>query len=184
MGIVNINKTSSYKKGMIKQLLSLLLLLFCSTVIVTGQKPTQIDKQKKLVASVDSILQNQVTNNHIPGAVVEIKTKGHVICRKAWGFAQKYAFNDQLLKQPELMTCDHLFDIASLTKVIGTTTSVMLLADRGLIHIDDAVGKYIPAFNTPDKKEITIRHLLTHTSGLYEWYPLYYRASNKMKHIN
>ena len=112
---------------MIKQLLSLLLFFFSSTLIVTGQKETQIDKQKKLVASVDSILQNQVKNNQIPGAVIEIKSKGSVICRKAWGFAQKYAYGNQLLKQPEIMTCDHLFDIASLTKVIGTTASVMLL---------------------------------------------------------
>ena len=77
------------------------------------------------------------------------------------------------------MTIDYLFDIASLTKVIGTTTSIMLLVDKGLLKIEDPVCKYIKAFNTPDKKEITIRHLLTHTAGLYEWYPLYYRASNK-----
>jgi CubicO group peptidase (beta-lactamase class C family) len=164
---------------MIKQLLLSSLLCLCSALIIAGQTPAQIDKQKKLIAIVDSILQAQVTNNQIPGAVIEIKSKGIVICRKAWGFAQKYAYGNQLLRQPEIMTCDHLFDIASLTKVIGTTTSIMLLADRGLIHVDDAVGKYIPAFNAPDKKKITIRHLLTHTSGLYEWYPLYYRASNK-----
>ncbi len=164
---------------MIKQLLSISLLFSCSALIVAGQRPTQIDKQKRLIITVDSILQNQVTNNQIPGAVIEIKSKDSVICRKAWGFAQKYAYSNQLLKEPEIMTCDYLFDIASLTKVIGTTTSVMLLTDRGLIDVDDAVGKYIPAFNAPDKKKITIRHLLTHTAGLYEWYPLYYMASNK-----
>ena len=70
------------------------------------------------------------------------------------------------------MTTSHLFDIASLTKVIGTTTSIMLLVDRGLINVDDPVGKYIKSFDTLQKKEITIRHLLTHTAGLYEWYPL------------
>ena len=77
------------------------------------------------------------------------------------------------------MTVDHLFDIASLTKVVGTTTSIMLLVDRGLLKIDDPVGKYIQAFNSDDKRGITIRHLLTHTAGLYEWYPLYYRSRNK-----
>jgi CubicO group peptidase (beta-lactamase class C family) len=55
----------------------------------------------------------------------------------------------------------------------------MLLVDRGLLKVDDPVCRYIKAFDTPGKKEITIRHLLTHTAGLYEWYPLYYRASNK-----
>jgi CubicO group peptidase (beta-lactamase class C family) len=79
------------------------------------------------------------------------------------------------------MTVVHLFDIASLTKVVGTTTSIMLLADRGLIKIEDPVYRYVKAFDTPEKREITIHHLLTHTSGLYEWYPLYYRSSNKME---
>jgi len=77
------------------------------------------------------------------------------------------------------MTVRHLFDIASLTKVTGTTTSVMLLADRGQINIEDPVCKYIKAFDTTGKRDITIRHLLTHSAGLYEWYPLYYLASNK-----
>jgi CubicO group peptidase (beta-lactamase class C family) len=77
------------------------------------------------------------------------------------------------------MTVNTLFDIASLTKVIGTTTSIMILVDRGFIKIEDPVCKYIKAFNTPEKREITIHHLLTHTAGLYEWYPLYYRAANK-----
>ena len=89
----------------------------------------------------------------------------------------------KLLSPPEKMTTDHLFDIASLTKVIGTTTSVMLLADRGLIKIEDPVYKYIKAFDTPDKRRITIRHLLTHTAGLYEWYPLYYRAQKQAGNI-
>jgi CubicO group peptidase (beta-lactamase class C family) len=55
----------------------------------------------------------------------------------------------------------------------------MLLVDRGLLKVDDPVSRYIKAFNTPEKKDITIKHLLTHTAGLYEWYPLYYRASDK-----
>ena len=70
------------------------------------------------------------------------------------------------------------FDILA-HKVVGTTTSIMLLVDKGLLKIDDPVGKYIPDFNDPDKSKITIRHLLTHTAGLYEWYPLYYRCRNK-----
>jgi len=64
-----------YKIGMIKQLLSLLLLFSCSALIVAGQRPTQIDKQRKLITTVDSILQNQVTNKQIPGVVIEIKSK-------------------------------------------------------------------------------------------------------------
>ncbi|MDZ7615230.1 MAG: serine hydrolase [Flavobacteriaceae bacterium] len=126
-------------------------------------------------------MQREVDENRIPGAVVLIKKGNQIICKAAYGFAQKYDFDNRLLKIPEKLTTEHLFDIASLTKVVGTTTAMMLLLDQGYIEIDDPVGKYIKAFNAPDKQKITIRHLLTHTSGLYEWYPMYYRASNKQE---
>jgi CubicO group peptidase (beta-lactamase class C family) len=135
----------------------------------------------KLKAEIDSILQSQVDLDKIPGAVVLINKNNEVIYCQAYGYAQKYDHNHNLLNKPEKMTVNTLFDIASLTKVIGTTTSVMLLADRGRINIEDKVYKYIKAFDTPDKKNITIRHLLTHSAGLYEWYPLYYLASNKQE---
>ena len=133
----------------------------------------------KLKAEVDSILQSQVDLGMIPGAVLMIKKDNRVICRKAYGYALKYDYNHNLPARPERMTVNHLFDLASLTKVVGTTTSIMVLTDRGLIKPEDPVCKYIEAFNTPEKKAITIRHLLTHTAGLYEWYPLYYRSSSR-----
>jgi CubicO group peptidase (beta-lactamase class C family) len=58
-----------------------------------------------------------------------------------------------LLDRPEKMTVDHLFDIASLTKAVATTTSVMILADRGMIRIDDKVCRYIKDFNTRKKEK-------------------------------
>lgn len=134
----------------------------------------------RLVLAIDSILNAQVQGDKIPGAVIQIKKGNKIIYKHAYGFAQKYDFNHHLLGTPEIMTSDHLFDIASLTKVIGTTTSIMLLVDRGKIKIDDPIHKFIPSFTGPEKNKITIRHLLTHTAGLQEWYPLYYRASNKM----
>ena len=135
----------------------------------------------KLINSIDSILQEKVDSDIIPGAVIMIKQGNDTIYRHAYGYAQKYDFDHNLLNPPEIMTADHLFDIASLTKVIGTTTSVMLLVDRGVLRIEDPVCKYIKAFDTPEKRKITIRHLLTHTAGLYEWYPLYYLASNNQE---
>jgi serine-type D-Ala-D-Ala carboxypeptidase len=138
------------------------------------------NKEKKLLRNeIDSILNCQVKLDKIPGAVILIKKENKVVLRKAYGFAQKYDINHDLLVPPEKMTVKHLFDIASLTKAVGTTTSIMLLTDRGQIAIDDPVYKYIRAFDTPEKREITIHHLLTHTAGLYEWYPLYYLASDK-----
>ncbi|MDZ7691344.1 MAG: serine hydrolase [Balneolaceae bacterium] len=76
------------------------------------------------------------------------------------------------------MTSDHLFDLASLTKVFATTYGVMLLVDQGEIELDHPIHTWLPEFNTPEKRGITIRHLLSHSAGLYQWKPTYYHASN------
>ncbi|MCX6334228.1 MAG: serine hydrolase [Bacteroidia bacterium] len=158
----------------------LTVIFLFSLCLISNSQGTRLKKQKvKLKAEIDSILQSQIDLDKIPGAVILIKENNKVIYLHAFGYAQKYDYNHNLLNPPEKMTVNHLFDIASLTKVIGTTSSVMLLADRGQINIEDPVCKYIKAFDTTEKKEITIRNLLTHTAGLYEWYPLYYLASNK-----
>jgi serine-type D-Ala-D-Ala carboxypeptidase len=146
-----------------------------------AQPGSQKEKKIILVKTINSILENQVNHNLIPGAVIRVKKNNRVIYERALGYARKYDRNHQELVPPELMTTDHLFDIASLTKVVGTTTAIMILADNHQLSVDDLVCKYIPDFNTPEKKNITIRNLLTHSSGLYEWYPLYYRASNKQE---
>jgi len=160
---------------------SLLILIFLSALGLASNSQINSPKAAKanLIFAIDSILQSQVNQDKIPGAVIEIKIGDRIIYKHAFGYAQKYDYSHRLLNPPEKMTTDHLFDIASLTKVIGTTTSIMLLVDRGLLKVDDPVYRYIKAFDIPGKREITIRHLLTHTAGLYEWYPLYYRASNK-----
>lgn len=137
--------------------------------------------KRDLASEVDHILQSEVDSGKIPGAVVLIKKGNKTLYEQAYGFARKYDGPNHLDPSPEKTSLQHLYDLASLTKVVGTTTSIMLLVDRGLVRVDDPVGKYIEAFNTPEKKAITLRHLLTHTAGLYEWYPMFYRASNKQE---
>ena len=138
-------------------------------------------RKKELIQTLDSILNSQVSNALIPGAVILVKSHNKVIYKQAYGNAVLYDRDNSKLASPEKTSIDHLYDIASLTKVVGTTTSIMYLADRKMLSVDDPVGKYIKAFESPDKKAITIRHLLTHTSGIYEWYPMYYRSSNKQQ---
>lgn len=157
----------------------LIIGLTLTTTFSSAQIKNETDKKDLLISEIDQVLKNEVNENKIPGAVIQIKKADEVIYKQAYGYAQKFNYTHKPLAVPEKMTTEHLFDIASLTKVVGTTTSIMLLADRGQININDPVGKYIKAFATPDKAAITIRHLLTHTAGLYEWYPLYYRAANK-----
>jgi len=166
---------------MTKRFPFLLVWLLTISLLSNSQDKKSTNKKNRLINTIDSILQSQVYGDKIPGAVIQIKQNGKVIYTNAYGYAQKYDFNHQELRSPEKMSVQHLFDIASLTKVVGTTTSIMLLVDRGLLKVDDPVAKYIGGFDDPYKRSITIRHLLTHTAGLYEWYPLYYRCRNKFE---
>src|SRR5262249_33633703 len=74
--------------------------------------------------------------------------------------------NRALEPEPEPMTVDTIFDLASLTKVVATATSMMILVERGLVRLGDPVSRYIPEFAEMGKKNITVEQLLTHRSGL------------------
>jgi CubicO group peptidase (beta-lactamase class C family) len=128
---------------------------------------------------VDSVVEAAIKAGLIPGAVVRIERDGKLVYSRAYGLSQKYDIDRRPLDPAPAMDTATLFDLASLTKVVGTTTSLMLLADRGRIRIDDPVSKYLPGFDTGEKKKVTLRHLLTHTAGLIEWYPLFYRSAHR-----
>jgi uncharacterized protein YbbC (DUF1343 family)/CubicO group peptidase (beta-lactamase class C family) len=108
---------------------------------------------------IDSIVQEAIRDGQIPGAVVLVGHDGQVIYRKALG-------ERSLEPRREAMTVDTIFDLASLTKVVATTTAVMQLVQKGQIRVNEPVAKYIPEFAENGKEEITIRELLTHFSGL------------------
>jgi uncharacterized protein YbbC (DUF1343 family) len=107
---------------------------------------------------LDSIVQTSIQNHEMPGAVLLVGHDGRVIYRKAFG-------NRSLEPKVEPMTVDTFFDMASLTKVIATTTAVMQLEEQGRIRMNDPVVKYIPEFGQNGKGDISVRDLLTHYSG-------------------
>jgi CubicO group peptidase (beta-lactamase class C family) len=74
------------------------------------------------------------------------------------------------------VTTETIYDLASLTKVIGLTTAAMMLVDSGKLDLDTPVQRYVPAFQGANKDRVTIRHLLTHSSGMPAWRPLYAEA--------
>ncbi len=153
-------------------------MVVAAAVNVAAQNVNSLERLKFIT---DSILQSQVDSTLIPGAVIEIKKDNKVLLKKAFGYANRYDYNNHLLEHPEKTGVDYMYDLASLTKVVGTTTSIMLLVDRGKLKVSDRVGKFIPAFDSGDKRIITIRNLLTHTAGIDDWYPLFYRAHNKQE---
>jgi serine-type D-Ala-D-Ala carboxypeptidase len=150
------------------------LLFILLPFMATAQDPTAILQHR-----VDSTVESAMRADLIPGVVVQIQKDGKIIYAKAYGLSQKYDIHHQPLPQPPAMDTATLFDLASLTKVVGTTTSILLLADQHKLSVDDPVSKYLPGFDSGEKKQITLRHLLTHTAGLYEWYPLYYKSAHR-----
>jgi uncharacterized protein YbbC (DUF1343 family)/CubicO group peptidase (beta-lactamase class C family) len=133
-----------------------LIVLLATSAFAAGAPPTE---QK--LAVVDAIVQDAIHDGQIPGAVVLIWHNDQVIYRKAFG-------HRSLEPKRELMTLDTIFDIASLTKVVATTTAVMQLVQRGEVRVNEPVAKYLPEFAQNGKDDITVRQLLTHFSGLTE----------------
>jgi uncharacterized protein YbbC (DUF1343 family)/CubicO group peptidase (beta-lactamase class C family) len=110
-------------------------------------------------APIASIVNDAIGRHELPGAVVLVGRGDELLYHAAFG-------NRAILPSIEPMTEDTIFDVASLTKVVATTTSVMQLVEQGRIRLNDTVAQFIPEFARHGKERVTIRHLLTHTSGL------------------
>ncbi|HEX7174443.1 MAG TPA: exo-beta-N-acetylmuramidase NamZ domain-containing protein, partial [Pyrinomonadaceae bacterium] len=110
------------------------------------------------LAEIDAVVAQAIERKETPGAVVLAARKGRVMWRKAYG-ARAVA------PAREPMTADTIFDLASLTKVVATATSVMILVERGKIRLNDPVSRYIPELKGEGRDRMTVEHLLTHRSG-------------------
>jgi beta-glucosidase-like glycosyl hydrolase/CubicO group peptidase (beta-lactamase class C family) len=122
-------------------------------------------------SSVANLLSQAVADSAWPGGVLLAARDGHIFIHESFG-SHTYA------KQHPTTRGD-IFDLASITKVVATTSAAMKLQEQGRLNLDDQVVSYLPEFQGPDtentrlKSSITIRHLLTHTSGLPGWRPIY-----------
>jgi uncharacterized protein YbbC (DUF1343 family) len=114
--------------------------------------------------ALDEIINQAIGQDRLPGAVLLVGHNGQIVYRKAYG-------QRALVPQPEAMTVDTIFDCASVTKVIATTSSLMRLFEQGKFRLNDKVTDYIPEFQE-GKSDITLRNLFTHFSGLEPDVPL------------
>jgi len=119
---------------------------------------------------VVAYLQSQV-DSAFPGATIAVGYRDSVVLLAAVGH---YGADD---KRP--VTTETIYDLASLTKVIGLTTAAMMLVDQGKLDLDAPVQRYVPAFQGANKERVLIRHLLTHSSGMPAWRPLYAEAKTR-----
>lgn len=136
--------------------------------------PESVGMSSSRLANLDSIFVQHIEQKKIPGMVALIVRNGFVVYEKAFGIADP--------ETNQSYQTDHIFRIASQTKAI-TATAVMMLWEKGLFNLDDPISNYIPEFKDitilkkfnasdstyrtiPAKNQITIRHLLNHTSGI------------------
>lgn len=112
---------------------------------------------------VTRMLQRALENGSTPGIALLVDKNEECLYRNALGYAQVYP-------EPRELTEETIFDIASLTKVVATTTAVMLLLRDKKLKLQDPVKKYVPEFV---HEQITLTHLLTHSAGFPDWLPLY-----------
>ncbi len=162
-----------------KKILPLVLLLvtyqfsFAQTILEAGKTPVQGISQER-INKLDAMLEDAIKEEQIPGLVAMVIKDGRIIYHSAKGMAD--------VESGKAMEKNSIFRIASQTKAI-TSTAIMMLWEEGKFRLDDPISKYIPEFKNPQvlsgfrysdttftakpsSKEITIRHLLTHTSGL------------------
>ena len=149
-----------------KTIQSLAALIICSIFFqlafaqnLPSAVPESVGMSSRQLAYIDEAVNAEIAKKQLPGAVVLVGRQGKIVYRKAFG-------NRALEPNIEAMTPDTIFDLASLTKVVATATSVMILVERGKIRLGDPVSRYIPEFGEMGKKNITVEQLLTHRSGL------------------
>jgi CubicO group peptidase (beta-lactamase class C family) len=121
---------------------------------------------------IDRVVQHGIKAGGFPGAAVVVGRRGASVWHKGFGHL------DWAKSSPAVSPSETIYDLASLTKVVGTTTAVMILYDEGLIGLDDPVSKYLPEFSGGLKDSVTIRLLLEHRSGLPPDRPLWRLASS------
>jgi uncharacterized protein YbbC (DUF1343 family)/CubicO group peptidase (beta-lactamase class C family) len=120
--------------------------------------PAAVRMTAQHLARIDGIIQQAIERRELPGAVVLVARHGRVAWRKAYG-------SRAIEPQREAMTTDTIFDVASLTKVVATATSIMILVERGEVRLGDPAVKFIPEMKGQGKDAVTIEQLLTHTAG-------------------
>ncbi|MDR3111061.1 MAG: beta-lactamase family protein, partial [Planctomycetaceae bacterium] len=153
-------------KTMYTRILPFVFVIFASFNLFANDvdwrcEPADVGLESDVLSNIDTIVQRSLDNKKIPGCVVCIGRNGRAAFVRSYGYRKPVDANGAAV----LMTDDTLFDMASLTKCIATTISVMILVDARQVNIDAPVRDYLTEFDTPEKNMITVRQLLTHTAG-------------------
>ena len=118
------------------------------------------------MAGVDRVLDRFLEEGAFPGGVLAVGHRGALVHLRPFG---RLSYGDDA----PAVSADTVYDLASLTKVVATTTMAMILADERRLDLDSPVRDFLPRFAGEGKEKVTVRHLLTHSSGIDWWAPLY-----------
>ena len=140
-------------------------LLFVPGLASLGSSQVQSGIDLSRLGRIDAVVEQAIDDGLLPGAVVLVRHQGQTVYHRAFG-------HRALVPRPEPMTPETIFDLASLTKVLSTTTAVMMLVEDGRLRLRDPVSRHLPGFERYGKDGITVAHLLTHVSGLRPDFPL------------
>lgn len=125
-----------------------------------SREPADVGMSAQRLAAIDRIVHRGVTGGAFPGAAVIVGHDGFAVLRRGYG---RLEWTDA---SPAVSPDETIYDLASLTKVVGTTTAAMILYDEGKLSLDAPVKQYLPEFTGGGKDRATIRELLTHHAGL------------------
>jgi len=121
-------------------------------------KPATVSVSAQQLGAIDGEVNREIAQHHLPGAVVLVARNGGVVWRKAYG-------SRAVEPAREAMTVDTVFDLASLTKIVATATSIMILVERGKVRLSDPLSNYIPEIKNDGRERVTLELLLTHRAG-------------------
>ncbi len=140
----------------------LIFLIFAAPQPGFAQLPTVppqiVGMSAERLARMDEVIEHGIEAHDLPGAVVLVARHGRVVWRKAYGVRA-------VEPEHESMTTDTIFDLASLTKIVATATSIMILVEQGKVRLSDPLVKFIPELKGEGRDAITIEQLLIHTAG-------------------
>jgi len=132
--------------------------------------PARVSVSLQRLKAIDVEVNREIAQHRLPGAVVLVARNGGVVWRKAYG-------SRALEPAREAMTPDTIFDLASLTKIVATATSIMILVERGKVRLSEPLSTYIPEIKGDGRDRITLELLLTHRAGYAPDFDLRHRWS-------
>ena len=127
-------------------------------------------------SAVDAVIDGFLDQGAFPGAALAVGYRGELVHARAYG---KLSYDSDAPP----VTLETRYDLASLTKVIATTTMAMILVDQERLRLDHPVQAFLPRFTGAGKHAVTVRHLLTHASGVDWWAPLYEEMTEKAPYL-